>query len=132
MNSVFNKLNESNKIIDSAIDRTKDDVYNTTYDLQNCFDIINNISEALNSKDRAPKKKIKPMLKELTKKLLDIDETIQKLSDNLHDNLEVETGFFVQETTETLELIDQLFADYKHYKKINITEFLDQLDKLIY
>ena len=37
MESVFNKLNESNKIIDSAIDRTKDDVYNTTYDLQNCW-----------------------------------------------------------------------------------------------
>jgi hypothetical protein len=131
MESIFKKLDdsliESEKLSLDNVDKLTD-VYN---DLSTCIDLLSDVLELINSQDRAPKKKIKPIVKKLQSKMLDILEDNEKIVDNLDNSENLETSFF-DLSMERLNAIDSLYNDYKHYKMIHIDEFLDRLDKLIY
>lgn len=131
MESIFKKLDSS--LVESeklSLDNV-DSLTNVYNDLNTCIDVLSDVLELINSQDRAPKKKIKPLIKKLQSKMLDILEDNEKIVDNLNNKENLEVTFF-DLSIERLNAIDDLYNDYKHYKKMNITEFLDQLDKLIY
>ena len=101
------------------------------YDLNEVIDAVSDILELINSKDRAPKKKIKPLIKKVQSKLLDIDE--QRQEAQMHsDKADYAQTELIETAIERLNAIDELYNNYKHYKMIHIDEFLDELDKLIY
>jgi hypothetical protein len=101
------------------------------YDLNEVIDAVSDILELINSQDRAPKKKIKPLIKKVQSKLLDIDE--QRQEAQMHsDNADHAQTELIETAIERLNAIDALYNNYKHYKMLNIEDFLDELDKLIY
>ena len=113
-------LSEAARKVDAARDAQRE-----------ALELADQLIDLINSKDRAPKKKLKPVIKQLQTKLLDIEDNTDD-SFAAMENTEESQGELLEASIERLNEIDALYNDYKHYKKINIEHFLNELDKLIY
>lgn len=121
--------NQQNEVIENY---EKDESIETASEIQGAvFDLIGDIFELINSKDRTPKKKVKPLLKDCQSKLLDLHEKLSDIEGLLVDTYDAQNNT-CEAAIERLNAIDSLYNEYKHYKMIHIDEFLDRLDKLIY
>lgn len=129
MISIHKELDDQKTIVDNYTNKIQDKL--SDFELQKAVDLLADVLEMMNEKDRAPKKKIKPLIKEIQIALLNADDLLDELYGNLED-ANFNTNDLLLTATDRLNAIDELYNDYKHYRKINITEFLDQLDKLIY
>lgn len=83
---------------------------------------IDDLMELIDSKDRAPKKKLKPIIKQLRYQTGRMTDALSEL------------GFMVEEEVEShsdrVKKYDELVLSYTDYKMINIEQLLEQLRDL--
>ena len=131
MQSIFNIINEDEIELTKNLDNANTEQELQEYELADIVDLTNAIHELMDNKDRAPKKKIRPLLNEIATKALNAQDHRKEIERHL-DESEASIENLQEATIGRLEEIDTLYHTYATYKMINIEDFLKQLDKLVY